>query len=192
MTIDYYNQHAASFVEGTLSVDMQSLYQHFVPLLPAGAHIVDAGCGSGRDALYFLQHGFVVTAFDGSTELAEIASKVIGQPVQVCRFDQFVAPAQVDAIWACASLLHVPASELPSVMEQLSQQLVSGGVFYCSFKYGRGEVSRGGRSFTNLDEDGLNQLLNHLPLTVVESWQTGDVRPGRESERWLNAVLRKA
>ena len=191
MSITYYNEHATTFAEGTLSVDMQSLYQRFLPLLPAGAHIVDAGCGAGRDARYFLQQGFAVSAFDGSEQLAALASEVTGQPVQVCRFDQFVAPAPVDAIWACASLLHVPAAELPVVLAHLSQQLVSGGLFYCSFKYGCGEVSRDGRDFTNLDEDGLQQMLDNLPLAVADCWQTGDLRPGREAERWLNAILRK-
>ena len=191
MSIDYYNQNAATFAEGTLAVDMQPLYQRVLPLLPAGAYIVDAGCGAGRDARYFVQQGFRVSAFDGSAELAAIASAQSGVKVQVCRFDQFVAESPVDAIWACASLLHVPARELPAVMAHLCQQLTTGGLFYCSFKYGQDEVTRDGRTFTNLDETGLNSLLAPLPLRIVDCWQTGDLRPGREHERWLNAVLRK-
>ena len=83
MSIDYYNQNAATFAEGTLAVDMQPLYQRVLPLLPAGAYIVDAGCGAGRDARYFVQQGYRVSAFDGSAELAAIASAQSGVKVQV-------------------------------------------------------------------------------------------------------------
>ncbi len=191
MSIDYYNQHADSFVEGTLSVDMQPLYQRFLPLLAAGAHIVDAGCGSGRDSLYFHQQGFRVTAFDASAELALRAERLLGQPVQLCRFEQFVAPVPVDAIWACASLLHVPRAELDAVMAHLCQQLADGGLLYCSFKYGVDETERDGRAFTQLDEAGLHALITPLPLSEVETWLTADRRPGREQERWRNAIVRQ-
>lgn len=30
-----------------------------------GGHILDVGCGSGRDAKYFIDKGYQVTAFDG-------------------------------------------------------------------------------------------------------------------------------
>ena len=191
MSIDYYNQNARSFFDGTIVVDMAPLYQRFVPLLPRGAHILDAGCGSGRDSRYFLDLGFRVSAMDASQELAQLAQSLLQQPVAVCRFNEFTSCEPLDAIWACASLLHVPADELPGVMAHLSSQLKDGGLFYCSFKYGSGEVSRDGRTFTNLDETGLQALLAPLPLHILETWQTGDLRPGRENERWLNAVLKK-
>ncbi|MGL5294227.1 MAG: class I SAM-dependent methyltransferase [Aeromonas sp.] len=192
MSIDYYNQHAAAFVAGTLAVDMQPLYQRFVPLFAKGAHLVDAGCGSGRDSLAFLQLGFQVTAFDASENLAQLASQHIGQPVQVCRFEQFQVPTPVDGIWACASLLHVEQAQLPMVMAHLAQQLKNGGYFYCSFKYGSGELTRDGRTFTQLDEPQLASLLTDLPLTAVDVWQTADLRPGRADESWLNAILQKS
>ncbi|XEI34367.1 class I SAM-dependent methyltransferase [Aeromonas veronii] len=190
MSLDYYNQHANAFAESTLGVDMQPLYRHFLPLIPPGGHIVDAGCGSGRDSHYFKAAGFAVSAFDGSDQLAALASDYIGQPVTVCRFEQFQADQPVDGIWACASLLHVPAADLQAVMAHLARQLKTGGHFYCSFKYGCGEQVRDGRVFTQLDETALDALLHTLPLVTVEVWQTADLRPGRADERWLNAVLR--
>lgn len=191
MSITYYDQHADAFIAGTLDVQMQSLYDKFLPHLPAGGHILDAGCGSGRDSRYFLQQGFVVTALDASWPLVLHARTLTGLPVLHCRFDEFVAEQPLDAIWACASLLHVPQAELLLVMDHLARQLRRGGLFYCSFKYGVGEVSRDGRSFTHLDESGLAALLTKLPLSVVECWQTADLRPGRQEECWLNVLLRR-
>ena len=191
MSIHYYEQHAADFVAGTLSVDMTSLYDHFVPLLRPGARILDAGCGSGRDSAHFLRLGFAVEALDASAAMAQHARTLTGLPVRCCRFTDYQATEPLDAIWACASLLHVPKDELTGVMAHLGAQLKEGGLFYCSFKYGNGEVCRDGRTFTNLDETGLQALLTSLPLYIQECWQSGDVRPGREPERWLNAVLKK-
>jgi ubiquinone/menaquinone biosynthesis C-methylase UbiE len=42
---------------------MAPLYTRFLARIPAGGHILDAGCGSGRDALAFRKLGYAVTAF---------------------------------------------------------------------------------------------------------------------------------
>ncbi|GHA28069.1 class I SAM-dependent methyltransferase [Oceanisphaera arctica] len=191
MSLDYYQQQADGFFRNTITVDMTPLYDRFLPRVPAGGHIVDAGCGSGRDSLHFFRLGYQVTAFDASPALVQLARTHSGLPVALCRFEDFSTPAPADAIWACASLLHVPLTELAAVMAHLTAQLKPGGVFYCSFKYGQGETCREGRHFTNLDENGLKQLLRGLPLHIAEQWQTGDLRPDREQERWLNALLIK-
>lgn len=188
-SISFYNNNADEFVINTISVDMTSLYQKFLPLLPANAHILDAGCGSGRDSKYFIDTGFTVTAMDASKALAESATALIGQPVHECLFQDFHSDKQFDAIWACASLLHVSSAELPDVFSHLASQLKPQGLFYCSFKYGNDDVERGGRYFTNADETRLNRFISSSPLHVVDSWLTGDLRPGRESERWINVIL---
>ncbi|TOB17564.1 SAM-dependent methyltransferase, partial [Vibrio parahaemolyticus] len=59
------------------------------------------------------------------------------------------------------------------------------------FKYGNDEVERNGRKFTNLDESLLKSVLSNTPLIIKTTWQTGDLREGRESEKWLNAILLK-
>lgn len=187
----YYDQNANLFFSGTVEVDMGPVYQRFMPLLNAGASILDAGCGSGRDSLYFHTEGFSVTAFDLSEQLVGLARQHTSLPVQQCAFTHFESSTQYDGIWACASLLHVPLFELPETMDYLSSYLKPQGVFYCSFKYGEGEVERGGRRFTNLTESSLLSVLEGTQLTVKEVWQTGDQRANRTEELWLNALLIK-
>ena len=194
MTTNYYNQNARTFHADTAGVDMSALYNRFLPLLPAGAHIVDAGCGSGRDALAFHARGYRVTAFDASGELVAIAQESAEKAradidIQHTTFQSFQAASAVDAIWACASLLHVPSVELPETFRHLAKQLNRGGIFYCSFKYGDSETERAGRRFTNLDETLLQQVLEGTGLQVQTLWVSGDARPGREHEKWLNAIL---
>ncbi|MGB6141269.1 MAG: class I SAM-dependent methyltransferase, partial [Pseudoalteromonas rhizosphaerae] len=152
--------------------------------------ILDAGCGSARDAAYFKQQGFTVSAFDASEELAALASQHLQQTVEVSTFQQLDSVNQYDGIWCCASLLHVPKNELPNVFIRLQNALKPNGVLYVSFKYGTTERVHNGREFTDLTEQLLSDLINqHTQLSIVKHWQSVDQRPGRESEVWLNALL---
>jgi SAM-dependent methyltransferase len=190
-TIAHYDAEAEAFFSTTVDVDMSPLHAPFLAKLKAGAAILDAGCGSGRDARAFRERGFAVTAMEPSRALAELAEAHCGLPVVLRRFQEIDWQETFDGIWACASLLHVPLAELPEVFGRLSRALRPGGVIYVSFKYGCGEREHGGRRFTDLDEAGLNDLLARAPaLTSVDTWTTGDRRAGREHERWLNALLR--
>ncbi len=189
--MDYYKNNTKAFVESTLHVDMQPLYQHFLPLLPDWAHILDVGCGSGRDTKFFIELGHQVIAFDASNEIAALAEKEIGRPVQVQRVQDIQYQKQFDGIWACASLLHVPRKKLPDVFRRLHQALKPGGVLYASFKYGSGEHEHDGRWFTDMNEAGLVKLLGQVDgFSEVETWVTEDRRPGRNGEQWLNTLLR--
>lgn len=69
VTIEYYNQNAARFLEDTAGVEFTEIQNAFLSLLPEGARILDFGCGSGRDALKFLKRGYQVEATDGSEEM---------------------------------------------------------------------------------------------------------------------------
>ena len=63
---------------------------------------------------------------------------------------------------------------------------------YASFKYGHTERRKGGRHFTDMDEGLLERLMSGIAnLSVLEKWKTRDLRPGRESEEWLNLLLVK-
>ncbi|GAA64815.1 tellurite resistance protein-related protein [Pseudoalteromonas sp. BSi20311] len=192
-TLNYYNQNAQSFSDSTLHVDMSALYAEFLPLIPKHGHILDAGCGSARDAMYFKQQGFTVSAFDASPELAKLASNYLQQAVEVKSFQQLNCTNKYNGIWCCASLLHVPKVELPQVFLKLQNALKPNGVLYVSFKYGTQERVHNGREFTDLNESALTALINsHTKLKILKQWQTVDQRPERESEVWLNALIKAA
>ena len=74
----------------------------------------------------------------------------------------------------------------------MNAALKENGLIYTSFKYGEFEGERGGRYFTDMTEERIERLLGQVGgLRIEESWVTGDVRPGREAEKWLNLFLRK-
>ncbi|MBA4189791.1 MAG: SAM-dependent methyltransferase [Planctomycetaceae bacterium] len=191
-TVDYYDRHADDFVRDTLAVDVTPLHEPFLALLPVGGRVLDAGCGSGRDAREFKRRGFVVTAFDASPELAQRASGVVGQPVTVMRFQEVAFNERFDGVWACASLLHLHRKELGNAIRRLAASLVVGGVFFASFKCGDGEGERGGRYFTDFTAEGLREELSSCPLLeVLRIWESADARPERSAEKWVNALARK-
>jgi 2-polyprenyl-3-methyl-5-hydroxy-6-metoxy-1,4-benzoquinol methylase len=127
---DYYASNARAFFESTVDVDMTSTHGPFLQRLGPGSHILDAGCGSGRDAKAFASLGHVVTAFDASAELARLATEHCGFEVAVRSFHDVDEVAAYDGIWCCASLLHVPREEMPNTPARQWAALHAGGCMY--------------------------------------------------------------
>lgn len=192
-TIEYYNQNADQFVQGTLSVDFAAIQERFLAKLSAGACILDFGCGSGRDTKYFLDKGYLVEAVDGSAELCRRASEYAGIQVKQMLFEELDAAEKYDGIWACASILHLEKEALKDVLKKMTAALKTDGVIYTSFKWGDFAGERGGRHFTDFTLETFEKYIQEVPeLQMEEYWITSDVRLGRGEEKWLNLILRKA
>lgn len=190
-TIHFYNEHAEEFCKGTLNADMSRCHEMFLGRMRPGGHVLDAGCGSGRDSKAFLERGYQVTAFDASEEICRFATKFLGKEVSCRRFEDVTEENCYDGIWASASLLHVAKKDLPEVMGRLKRALKERGILYASFKYGETERMRGERSFSDFTEEQVRQLFQESGFEVLEFALTGDVRDGREDEMWCNVVGRR-
>lgn len=189
--IDYYNKHAEEFTASTFEVDMESLYQPFLALLPESAQILDVGCGSGRDTLAFKNKGYQVDAIDYSEELVKKATQLTGIPVKLQSFYEIDADQAYDGIWACASLLHCERDRLIKVVGKIVNALKQNGGLYMSFKYGNGDREKDGRQFTDLNKEQAELLLNQFEsVTQLKQWITIDQRPDRD-EKWLNLLWKK-
>lgn len=191
-TIEYYNQNADMFAQGTRLVDFTIVQERFRKMLPVGSRILDFGCGSGRDTKYFLEKGYQVAATDGSAELCRLAGSFTGIKVKEMLFQELDEIGVYDGIWACSSILHLPKQELLPVIRKMCDALKDNGVIYTSFKYGDFEGERNGRYFTDFTEDTFDKFIKVIQeLTIEEEWITSDVRPGRGEEKWINLILRK-
>lgn len=191
-TLDYYNQNADAFAASTVSVDFKQTQDKFLNRLKLGDHILDFGCGSGRDTKYFLDSGLQVDAIDGSEELCRIASEFTGIEVKHMLFQELESKGEYDGIWACSSILHLPKDELKLVLEKIDTALKEKGIVYASFKYGDFEGERNGRYFTDFTIETFTKFIRDIGnLKIKEYWITGDVRPGRGEEKWLNLILQK-
>lgn len=191
-TVEYYNTNADTFLSETMTVDFSETQDIFLERLPQGALILDFGCGSGRDALAFLKQGCRVEAVDGSAEMCRAAAALTGFPVRQMLFQELDASEKYDGIWACSSILHLPAEELENVLKKMKIALKKDGVIYTSFKYGTFQGERKGRYFTDFTEETFAEFIRKIKGLLIEKlWITADVRPGRENEKWLNILLRK-
>ena len=191
-TIDFYNNNAADFVSGTLNADVTYIQDRFLALLPAGARILDFGCGSGRDTKYFLEKGFRAEGTDGSEELCRIASETTGTTVRQMMFDELDETDAFDGIWACASILHLPKAELRDVLKKMVRATKNGGYMYVSFRYGDFEGYINERYFTYFTEETFDEFISDIgEIKIVDKWVSEDVRPDRREMKWLNLILRK-
>lgn len=191
-TIEYYNKNAKQFAETTANVEFHHMQNRFLNKLQDESHILDYGCGSGRDTKYFLEKGYHVDAVDGSEELCKLASERTGLEVRHMYFQELSEVEKYDGIWACSSILHLNHDDLKDVIKKMEMAVKPKGIIYTSFKYGTFSGERNGRYFTDMTEDTFNELLQKIPgLKIEEQWITSDVRPGRGEEKWLNLILRK-
>ncbi len=107
--------------------------------LPAGARILDAGCGAGLATLALLQNGFEVDAFDISQKMVDLCkanvarAEIAADRYRVQRGDVFAAAlpaASYDAIVALGFLQY--QADETSALRQLALLLKPGGILVIS------------------------------------------------------------
>ena len=191
-TLNWYRENVEDFIANSGHVDMTMLYRKFLDQVSSGRYIMDLGCGAGGASLYFTQQGYQVLAVDGCSELCDYTRQRVGCEARVMRFEELDYTDAFDGIWACASLLHVPSTELPDIFRRMITALKPGGTIYTSFKYGTFEGERNGRRFTDYTEETFSAFIKQFPeLTIEDQWISADIRPGRSNEKWLNVILLK-
>ena len=136
-TLQFYRRNAEAYAGWAKAPSMR--LKGFLALLPPGGSILELGCGAGNHAAEMLAAGFSLRATDGSPEMAAIASRRLGHPVEAMRFDELDEHEARDGVWASACLLHVPRDELAGVLGRIHRALKRDGVFYASYKAGEGD-----------------------------------------------------
>jgi SAM-dependent methyltransferase len=172
-TLAFYEREAAGYARQARGGAHPGLAE-FLQRLAPGARILELGCGAGVDAEAMLAAGFDVEPTDGSPALAAEAGRRLGRPVRVMLFEDLEEVEAYDAVWASASLLHVPQERLSGVLARVWRALRPGGLFYASFKAGQG----GGR-------DRLGRYFNFPAQTSLE-------QAYRQAGRWSDLRLRAA
>jgi SAM-dependent methyltransferase len=190
-TLGFYAAEAEIYAGRTRELGEARL-RRFAELLPAGGQVLELGCGGGQDSEALLGLGLDVTPTDGSPELAAEAQKRLGRPVSVLLFEDLVAEAAFDGVWANACLLHVPRPALAGILARVHLALQPGGAFYASFKAGEADGrDRFGRYYNYPDADWLRTAYG------AERWSSLDIDEDlgggydQEPTRWLHVTAIK-
>lgn len=193
-TLQHYERNAEQFYAGTIDHDVS---QNIAALLGAlqgtgPFHILDLGCGPGRDLKAFSRLGHHAVGIDGSARFVEMARAYSGCPVWQQDFVRLDLPAQrFDGIYANASLFHVPSAALPQVLLKLHAALKPGGVLFSSNPRGdNSEGWNGPRYGSYYDYPTWERYLLAAGFAALGHYYRPPGLP-REQQPWLASVWRK-
>ncbi len=155
--------------------------------------LLELGTGGGTDAVAILERGFDLDPTDGSRELAAIASARIGRPVRTMLFNELNAVGLYDGVYACASLTHVPRSDLVGVIARIHTALSEVGIVWASFKAGSGQGSDAlGRYYSYLSRDELVALwIAAAPWRTIETEVWAGSGHDRKPTDWIAVTALK-
>jgi ubiquinone/menaquinone biosynthesis C-methylase UbiE len=176
-TIKTYNTHAAAFEKTRAPFINVEQIEKFLRKTP-GKQILDVGCGPGRDARYFVDHGYTVTGVDLSAQLLALARTAVPEATFV-EADMLSLPFEADCfdgVWANASLLHLSRKDIGTALQEIYRVLAPGGICYCSMKEGTGEhkeydsrLNGGERFFSFVHEDEMHRYMKHAGFSIEAS-----------------------
>ncbi len=191
-SIDYYNQYATQYYEDTVNLELDDIRDEFIEYLPENSEIMDLGCGSGRDSLYFIERGFDVTAVDGSIELCDLASIHIGQDVLNLKYNELDFTDVFDGVWACASFTHSTLKELKEVLGKIKESLKDGGILFLSFKYGDFDGVRHNKYYKYYRTNEIRNILGEYnEFNILKINKVNDIRQARSEEKWIHVIVKK-
>lgn len=187
-TRELYDRHALGYAGSTQDYNrfpgLREEVHRFSALAVPELQVVDLGCGAGRDSRYLLELGHEVVALDLSDRmLAATGAYCARHPrLNLVQADLSRTPfreASIGGVWACASLVHVPARQLRRSLEEIRRILVPGAGVSMSMKAGEGEGWQVGetlaeaRWFTFVQPDEFASLLGEHGFVEVSATSSG-------------------
>ena len=194
ITIADYNSRAIQFMEGTRDHDVTqnqtALLQNIGTAKPW--HLLDIGCGPGRDLKSFSAMGHQVVGLDGSAEFCTLAREQSGCDVWQQDFLDLTLPDNnFDGIFANASLFHIPTQELARVLSELFNAMKMGGALLSSNPHGANKEGWQRQRYAAFHTP--QQWQDHMQSAGFELIETY-YRPAHlplEQRPWLVTVWRK-
>jgi SAM-dependent methyltransferase len=204
-TIETYNSFAETYMENTRNRrPVRELNAFCGEVAPAGV-ILDAGCAGGRDCATFIERGFTVIGVDLSPKMIELAKQRNLGPrctfhMADMRHMPFCGNNEIDGIWCCASLLHLPRAETGNALKEFRRVLCVGGVCCIIVKEGKKDeepvpYSPGGtRYFTYFQLDELREQCRTMGFSVIDGYVTrarSSIDPDGPLQKWIYLLLKQ-
>jgi SAM-dependent methyltransferase len=189
----HYEQNATQLVTQYESLTFEQVHGELLDLLPApGATILDIGAGSGRDAAWFVSHGYDVVAVEPSDAMRTRARALHPSPRIHWLCDSLPELAQVrrlgltfDLILLSAVWMHIPPASRARALRKLATMLSPSGRIAISLRLGEPDAARAMHEVT-LHE--VSALSHQFGLRLIRATDSAD-RLGRSGVSWTTAVL---
>ena len=155
----------------------------FASLLSPGSHVLDLGCGPGRDIRIFREGGHKPLGIELNPEFIEMARRQ-GDVIQgdIRNISSIFTPSSFEGVWAQASLVHLEKSEIALVLDDLRDLLKPNGLLYACVpatgETGWLDESDGRRWYTTWPEDSFEEAVKSA------GFQVDDVTHGPYVEVW--------
>lgn len=165
----------------------------FASMLPKGGKILDAGCGIGRDAKYFSEDGFDVTAIDLSKSMLDEAKKRGVNAVKMDLLSMKFEKESFDGLWCMASFSDIPKEDAEKALKNFNEILKTNGVIYFAVKEGEGQEIVAKEKYNNLPrfyayytQKELTELLRKNGFEIAAESTAQD-----DKNRWVEVFARK-
>lgn len=139
-TVNSYNEHVKDYIAKsdrscTYKDEIEKVFRLIKKDNPV---VLELGCAYGRDAAEILKYTRNYSGMDASERLINEAKKrVPSGNFVVSTFKDFEFPANLDAVFAFASLVHVDMELMRIIMGKIYGSLNKGGVLFMTLKYGK-------------------------------------------------------
>lgn len=201
-TIAVYDSIAAQYAVQAETRAPEVERERFCDLLPPGGHILDVGCGSGRDAAFFEHHGFQVAGIDLSQSLLTLARKIaFNADFYAMDMRHLTFPdASYDGIWCCAALLHLKRFEIPPVMQSFYRILKPGGTLFILVKQGTEDafsvepsVPGKSRYFSYFSDSEMKEYIADAGFSLLDMYNYNEARRFSDGypTDWIVAFAKK-
>jgi 2-polyprenyl-3-methyl-5-hydroxy-6-metoxy-1,4-benzoquinol methylase len=170
-------------------------------LLPSEAAVLDLGCGAGVPVTRWLaDRGFAVTGVDVSAKQLELARTNVpeGTFLKADMTEVVFAPETFYAVVALHSIIHVPRTEHPTLLESIHRWLKLGGALLATMTVtayeGRDEDWEGWGApmvWSHYDRDANVAKLREAGFEIRYAEPRTGGGTGDETETWLWVLARK-
>lgn len=192
-TIDTYNRTASQMADKFRGIGarIEDIEKTFSLLNKPNLHVLEIGCGDGRDAREIIKHTKNYIGIDISSAMIELAGKHVPEATfTVADVERFSFPNNLDVIFSFASLLHSDKDAVKNILNKVHEALNESGLFFISLKRDdyQSKVKEdefGTRTFYFYQPSDIKEMLGDKYKVVFEDEQSF------QNQDWFTLILQK-
>lgn len=187
LIIGHYERHALAWDADRRAAAWtdKSWVERFMGLLPAGAAVLDLGCGGGKPVAFAVAaHGFKVTGVDSSATMIALCGERMPDQRWVQADMRLLSLGQrFNGVLAWDSFFHLKPDDQRAMFPIFAAHAASGAILMFNGGFGLGEAIGSYRGdplyHASLDAEEYESLLNETGFTLLEHSINDPAKGGR-------------